>query len=228
MSKRSSILNTGRHEQTMHKREEHARAHGQSSSGANVAGVEIIRPNTFLGNDYPIGYEYPTEHGSVKLYDGTIRMIDTQYFREEVGAHIGRRKQIENLAYAFAECDDTIVHKYLGDAYRNLAAGMPNDNSFVQYLMSDGLEEAEARQIVIDIQPIDARPSKIRTQLETSEMYGKMIYKLMLVIRFVGLVFKGGFNVPNPDKTNVPPENMTGLNNVDTRASEEITRRNLF
>lgn len=203
--------------------------HGKSSEGAFNSGIRVFAP---LDNDHkklPIGtnYEIPGA-GTITLYDGKVRIVDSETFNHELKQFTKRREQIENIGDAFLKSGDSMAIKYLGYYYNWLPEGKPDKESDVIHLlkclMADGYSDDQAKKIIDnDICPYDGRPNSITVDVQTSERYIRKLNKLLWVIRYVGIVFTGKEVAPTPESQILSGEELTNPNTEATqKAKDEV------
>lgn len=187
-----------------------------------------------MDNDHkilPIGsdYEIPGA-GTITLYDGKVRIIDSEVFNHELSQFKKRKKQIEDLADAFLDGGDSMAIKYLGFYYNWLPADKPGTEAEQQqlrkYIVVDGYTAEQADNIIRnDIYPYDARPSSITAEVQTSERFIKKLNKLLWIIRYVGIVFTGEQVVPQPNANTQNEEKLLNANSfAGDRAKLEVAR----
>lgn len=183
--------------------------HGKSKEGGFDSGIRSFAPLDINGNLLPIStnYEIPGA-GTITLYDGKVRLVDTENFNHELQQFSKRKKQIEDLAEAFLISGDSMAIKYLSYYYNWLGPYQPSNQADVDHLIrcmvTDGYTVDQATKIFQeDIFNWDGRPNSITAEISTSERYVKKLNKLLWIIRYVGIVFTGKEVAPAPE-THVP------------------------
>jgi hypothetical protein len=175
--------------------------HGKSLS--QIAGVRNYRAQTQDERAVAPSTIYTTEHGAVKLYDSTVRVVDSQYFDKEMGEAIEREKDLEDLAFKLLKAGDQMAMRILGSFWGLL--GQVTDtgriNTLKSWIKLDGYDETQTEYIIEKIKRVDCRPSSMKIYPEASEQYSEAIYKLLFVLRFCGLVFTNKKTHINPDPT---------------------------
>lgn len=194
-------------------RDDYERAHGRSEEGAFISGLQLYRPLTAYGSELPAGSLFSTPNGDLRLYDGTARLVDSSVWNKEISEHISRRKQIEELALNLIKAGDSLAIKYLGPFYSLLQPGGWRKNvdklPIRKWLEIDGYNKDQIDAIVESVggdDDVDATPTSIQIENETSQEYTKKIRKMMWTLRYCGLIFTGKKNKPNPEMNISPGE----------------------
>lgn len=205
--------------------------HGRTSSGAFREGVRVFIPLDSDHGTLPVGtnYEVPGA-GTVTLYDGKVRIVDSTVFNHELSQYKKRKKQVEDLADAFLDSGDNMCMKYLGYYYKFLPKDQPSEEKDIEHLgkciMADGYTNEQAKNIIReDIRPYDGRPTSITAEVQTSENFIHKLNKLIWIIRYVGIVFTDKETAPQPGISQSTNESLFKTNdNANVSAKEEAAR----
>lgn len=222
------MFSTGKNEKAI---QEYKTNHGRSSGGAFKEGIRVFTPLDGDHKPLPIGTNYEIFGGNeLTLYDGKVRIVDSEVFNHELAQFKKRKKQIEDLADAFLDSGDSMAIKYLGYYYNWLPDGFPRSeadrNHLGKCIMIDGFSYQQARHIIEnDIIPFDGRPSSITSEVQTSERFIKKLNKLLWIIRYVGIVFTNQETVPTPS---MEIQSEETLNNPNILASEKARNEVIF
>jgi hypothetical protein len=175
--------------------------HGKSLS--QIAGVRNYRAQTQDERAVAPSTIYTTEHGAVKLYDSTVRVVDSQYFDKEMEEAIDREKDLEDLAFKLLKAGDQMAMRILGSFWSLLGEVTDGDklNTLRGWIKLDGYDARQTEFIIDKIHRVDCRPSSMKIYPEASTEYSEAIYKLLFVLRFCGLVFTNKKTHINPDPT---------------------------
>lgn len=180
------MFNDGKKQQA---RADSLRNHGLTSS--QKAGVKRFAPLSSNGGLMPEGSYYDSEQGSVRIYDGNVKVIDGEYFNGQVQKHIAYEEQLETFAEKLIKSGDQLASYYLEEHFLLLKEGGMKDihDRMVNWLVLDGIAREVATKAVDDVDKVDGTPSSIRYSNDSSDNYTMKIRKIIMVLRFSGIVF---------------------------------------
>lgn len=224
-----NIYSNAKHQK---EKEDYERNHGKTSDSAFAAGIRNYMPLDKDHRPLPIGTDITTEHGTITLYDGKYRVVDSEYFNNEVKKHRDREEYVKDMVDSFLTAGDALTKSTIGYYYNWLAAGAPagNDyNQLVKYIMNDGFTQAQAARIATNIVPHDGTPNSIKSYTSSSQQFTDSLNKLLTICKYTGIIFTNKNPVPTPNITQTSNEGLTNPNIYATAAGKaEVARsRNL-
>ncbi len=183
---------------------DYERHHGKTDGGTFQTGVRMYKPLDAYGGELPTGTNIVLENGSeMTLYDGRVKVVDSEYFERETSKQKKRMEYVETMAEGFLAAGDGLTIKIIGHYFDYLGPGQPNNPDYIRHLMKclilEGYDDLQARTVVERFQPIDGRPSTIKTYTNSSQEYNNSLRKLLMILKFVDVVFSGKDTVPTPN-----------------------------
>lgn len=192
---------------------------GRSEYGSQVEGLRIVAPLDATGDYLPPATLVTHEYGQHFVYDGRMRIIDSETFKKKVEVAKRRKREIENQIEMLLDGGDTVAAQYMGPYFDMLHMDNLNNNKkeIAGYMTLDGFNEDQVKSYFDNLGiggiEIDARPSSITFSNETSAEYTKKIQKLALVLRYANLIFTGSTISENPEIGKASKEKLfTGFN----------------
>lgn len=171
-------------------------------------GVRNVIPVTEDGRPYESGSYIKTEDGKeVRIYNGTLRYIDSGVFQGRRAAVKQREKDLMDMAEMFCDAGDDIeARQFLGVWFQFL----PADGSahlrqqLAGYLRAEGNPNPEST--AAELMAVDCRPSVIRFMNPRDNAIHLAIRKMKFICSISGIVFTGeGTPQRRPD-----PSDMDG------------------
>jgi hypothetical protein len=205
---------------------------GGNAKNSQIEGLRLMQPLLANGEAMPIGSIVSTEYGECKMYDGRLRIIDSDTFNKIVKEHKERKKQIEEIVEAFLDCgtDELSMH-FLGPYHSFLYKQLTVDEgrNLGAFLMSDGYDFELSQYIIVTLKfdknanegGLDARVSSICFTNETSPEYTLKIMKLELIIKYANIILTGRKVTPNPSCASPTGE----LFNSNNREMKSVGRK---
>lgn len=201
-------------------KEDYRRHHGETPGGAFMSGVRRIKPLDANFNELATGYDYISTDGKpVTVYDGIITEVDKSVFDHEVAMFEEREKRVNELVKAFLRGGDALTRKYIGPYFDWLKANQPADTTKLKLMLKrDGLPDDDADEIINQIKPRDARPSKINSFSNPTQEYTNCINKLQWILKYTCIVFTGKPGIVAPDIPTYSEVNT--INDNDSKADK--------
>jgi hypothetical protein len=178
------------------------RQQGRTKGGSQIEGLRLIRNLTADGSTVAPGTLITTEFGEHISYDGTSRIIDYDVFKQKVEEEKKRKKEIHDQIEELLWGGDSVAVTYMGPYYNMLLAGNVEGkneeynnmwDTLEKWMLLDGFSATQTKShfalIGVKGVEIDATPSSITFENETSNEYTKKIMKLALVLRYANLIF---------------------------------------
>ena len=209
--------------------EDYERNHGKTDGSTFNAGIRAYMPLDKDHRPLPIGTDITTEHGTITLYDGKYRVVDSEYFENEVKKHKQRDEYVKDMAEAFLIAGDALTKSTIGYYYNWLLLNMPNGddyNQLIKYIMNDGFTFNQAKAIVDKIVPVDGTPNTIKTYTSSSQEFKNSLNKLLTICKYTGVVFTSKTPVATPNITETGGEVLFNPNLLATATSKAEVQQN--